>query len=409
VAAEMRISGPLDVDAMRAALQHVVMGNEILRTTFIERDGRPLQVVGMPRPIEIPVIELGDDPNPDPTVTEILRRDALEPFDLERGPLLRMRLVRVGEDDHRLLRLTHHIVSDGFSWRAFFADVARGYEAHRRGEPKPTITDRLQYADFAAWERERLRPDGALYGEQVDWWRRAFEPERPPLRLPFARPTPVRQAPAADGVIYWGIEPGESAALDHLARRSGATPYTVRLALFAALLGLETGQDEITVGTYAMNRPVAETQSMFGFFSNPVTLLLRFDPKLSFRRWVARVRRVVIEVKARGEIPHERLSEELHRSATPPPEIKAMFVLRTRWPPLRFAGLEIGPPRLTVVGMPWGFSFNVDPNRESEWCMAMFDARIHDPDSVCGFIERYRHLVRRILERPRRRLRRLRA
>jgi hypothetical protein len=93
------------------------------------------------------------------------------------------------------------------------------------------IADRLQHADFAAWERETLRPDGPRYREEVDWWRRAFEPGRPALRLPFSRPTPVPDAAPADGVIHWGIEAGEAAALDELARRAGATPYAVRLAL----------------------------------------------------------------------------------------------------------------------------------------------------------------------------------
>lgn len=406
VASENRIRGALDVAAMRAALEHVVMGNEILRTTYVEREGRPFQVVGRPRPIGVPVVELDGDSDPDAGVATILRRDAREPFDLERGPLLRLRLLRVDDDEHRLLRLCHHIVTDAQSWRVFCTDVARGYEALRRGNALPMIADRLQYADFAGWERETLRPDGPRYREEVDWWRRAFEPGRPALRLPFSRPTPVPDAAPADGVIHWGIEAGEAAALDELARRAGATPYAVRLALFAALLGLETGQEEILLGTYATNRR-AETQSMLGFFSNPITLVLRFDPKLSFRRWLARVRGVVVEAKARSGIPYEGLSEELHRGGAPPPEIKTMFSLRSRWPELSFGGIEIGPPRYTIVGMPWGFSFIVDPKMESDRCMTVFDARIYDPGAVRGFIERYRRLVGRVLEKPNRRLRKL--
>ena len=213
------------------------------------------------------------------------------------------------------------------------------------------IADRLQYPDFAGWEREALRPDGLRYCEEVDWWRRAFEPGRPALRLPFSRPTPVPDAAPADGVIHWGIEAAEAAALDELA--------------------------------------------------------LRFDPKLSFRRWLARVRGVVVEAKARSGIPYEGLSEELQRGGAAPPEIKTMFSLRSRWPELSFGGIEIGPPRYTIVGMPWGFSFIVDPKMESDRCMTMFDARIYDPGAVRGFIERYRRLVGRVLEKPNRRLRKL--
>jgi hypothetical protein len=406
MASQMRISGPLDTNALRAAIQHALAGQEILHTTFVEREERPLQVVGAPPEIEIPAIELGGSEDPDAAIDVILRRHAVEPFDLESGPLVRMWLARVGDDDHRLLRLSHHIVTDWVSWRIFFTDVARAYGAQRRGERLPEINRGPQYADFAAWERERLRPGGPRYRDQLEWWRQAFGPEWPALRLPFSRAEPVSDAPESDGTIDWKIEPGEAAALDELARREGTTSFVVRLAAFVAQLGLDTGQEQIALGTYAMNRPLAETQSMFGFFSNPIVLTMRFDPKLSFRRWLARVREVVIETKAHSEIPYDRLCEELHRSGTPPPEMSAMFQIGGRWPPIESDGIEFGPPRYTTRGMPWGFIFLIDPYRESERWVAKFDARIYDPDAVRGFLERYQSLVRCVLRKPRRRLRR---
>jgi Condensation domain len=181
----------------------------------------------------------------------------------------------------------------------------------------------------------------------------------------------------------------------------------VRLAVFAAQLGLETGQEKIALGTYAMNRPPGDAQSMFGFFSNPITLILPFDSKLRFRRWLARVREVVIQTKARSEIPYDRLCEELHRGGTPPPEITAMFHRRTRWPPLERAGIEVHPPAYTTLGMPWGFNFAAVATSENEAWGAKFDPRIHDPDEVQGFIERCATLARRVVARPNRRLRRL--
>jgi hypothetical protein len=408
MASQMRIRGPLDTTSLRAAIQHAIAGQEILHTTFVERDGRPLQVIGAPPEVEIPAIELGGSQDPDAEIDVFLRRHALEPFDLESGPLVRMWLARLGDDDHRLLRLSHHIVTDWVSWRIFFTDVARAYGAHRRGERLPEIDDGPRYADFAAWERERLRPDGPVYRDQLDWWRRAFGPEWPPLRLPFSRAEPVPDAPESDGAIDWNVEPGEAAALDELARRVGTTSFVVRLAAFTAQLGLETGQEQIALGTYAMNRTLPETQSMFGFFSNPIVLTLRFDPKLSFRRWLARVGKVVTETKANSEIPYDRLVEELHRSDTPPPEMSAMFQTGSRWPPLEADGIEFGPPRYTTRGMPWGFIFLIDPHGESERWVAKFDARIYDPEAVRGFLERYRGLVSGVLLKPRRRLGRLR-
>jgi hypothetical protein len=404
----MRLRGPLDVEALRVAVQHVVDAHEALRTTFHERDGRPVQVIGAPPRIDIPIVELDGSQDSASATEEALRRLAVEPFDLERGPLLRMWVARVSDDDHRLLRLNHHIVTDWVSWRVLFEDLARAYEAHRRGEPLPETGERLQYADFAAWERRRLRADGPLYRDQLEWWRRAVEPEWPSLRLPFSRPAEVTDVRETDGVIRWSAEPGEMEALDELARRGDTTLFVVALAALVAQLGLETGQEEIALGTYAMNRPLPEARSMFGFFSNPITLMMRFDAKLSFRRRLARVREVLVETRAHGEIPYDELSMELHRSGTPPPEISAMLLIRSRWPPLESAGVEFDAPRYVSLGMPWGFSLLIDPYRESERWKATFDARIHDPDAVRGFIDRYRRLVGAVLRKPRRRLTRLR-
>ena len=406
---EMRMRGPLEVDALRSAIQHAVDRQEPLRTTFVEREGAPLQVVGTPTEIEMPEIELDGSRDPDAEVEEILRHRALESFDLEAGPLLRLWLARVGDDDHRLLRLNHHIVTDWVSWRVFFTDVARAYLAVLRGEPMPETIDGPQYADFAAWERERLHPDGPLYRDQLEWWRRAFESECPALDLPFSRPTPVPDAPETDSAVEWEIEPGEADALGEMADRAGTTSFVIRLAAFSALVGLSTGQEEMAIGTYAMNRPPGESQSMFGFFSNPITLILRFDPKLSFRRWLARVQEVVTETKARSEIPYDLLCEELHRSGSPPPpEMRAIFHIRGRWPPLESAGIEFGVPQYTKQGMPWGFSLVAHPYRQREWCEAGFDARMYDPDGVREFAERHATLVQRVVAKPGRRLRRLR-
>jgi hypothetical protein len=407
MASRMRIRGRLDVIALRAAIQHAVAGQELLRTTYVEREGRPLQVIGAPPEIQMPVIEIGDAQDPDAAAEAILRRHALEPFDLERGPLLRVWLARVSDDDHMLLRVVHHIVTDWLSWRFFFMDVARAYEALRRGEPPPQIAGGPRYADFAAWERERLRPDGPVYRDQLDWWRRVFESECPLPRLPFSRPAPVPDASIADGAFRLRIEPEDGAALDQLARREGTTSFVVRLAAFVAQLGLETGQGRIALSTYAMNRPPGEAQSMFGFFSNPIMLIISFDPKLSFRRLLDRVREVVVETKAHGEIPYDRLCEELHRSGTPPPEITAMFHRRERWPPLECAGIELHTPRYTTLEMPWGFSFTVETESENEVWGTKFDARIYDPAAVRDFIERCATLARRVVAKPNRRLRRL--
>lgn len=387
------LHGLIDVAAMRAALSHVAGQHEPLRTIFIERDGVPLQVVRPREEIEVPLDDVSAEPDPERRARELIRRRAAEPFDLETGPLLRLHLIRVSEGDHRLLRATHHLVSDRASWRIFFSELVPAYEAIRRGHAPASHDDRLQYADFAAWQRLSLHPDGPRYRDQVAWWRHALQHSPRVLELPFARQTPASDLPPAEGNIRWGIDPAVGETLDLLGRHQAATHYAVRLALFAALLALETGQDEVTVGAYVDTRRLRETQSMFGYFSNLITLVLPFDPGATLRAWVAKVRLILIESIARSDLPYQLLCEELRTSGRVPPEINAIFSVRSPMPHLPFGKVEQIPEDPTLMSMPWGFNFTVDQLEESHRCQADFDAHLHDPAAVRRFIDRYAGLA----------------
>jgi hypothetical protein len=392
IASENRLLGPLSVAALRAALEDVVHAHDVLHTTFIERDGVPLQVVQPPGPMDIPLVNLGG-PDPEARTRELFLRQAREPFDLEHGPLLRMQLVRIGEEDHRLLRASHHLLSDRASWRIFFVDLARAYEARLRGEKPLTREDRLDYADFAIWERERLRPDGARFRREVDWWRGRFEAQRPSQVIPFERAEPVPDAQIEEARVPFGIGAAESRALDDVGRSLGATSYATRLAVFAALLGLEAGGEEVQLGAYATNRRTAEAQSVFGFFSNMITLIIPFDGGLSFRDWLVRVMETVADAGARRQVPYEQLCAELRREGVEPPEIKALFHMYDAWGDVGFEQIDAEPPSYWFPGMPWGFSFIIDRSRETDGCKATFDARIYDPAAVVGFVERFNRMV----------------
>lgn len=399
IASENLLLGPLSVAALRRALEDVVCAHEMLHTTFVERDGVPLQVIQPPGPIDVPLINLGGT-DPGARAEELWLQQGAEPFDLEHGPLLRMQLVRVAEDHHRLLRSSHHLLSDRASWRIFFTDLARAYEARRRGEKPSTRSERLDYADFAIWERERISPDGARFRQEVEWWRSHFDRERPRQVLPFERAEPAPDTPAEEGRIPFGIGPEESRALDAVGRSVGATAYASRLAIFAGLLGLETGVEEVQLGGYATNRRTAEAQSVFGFFSNMITLILPFDPGLSFRDWLVRVMETVADAGARRQVPYELLSEELRRDGVEPPEITVLFNMYDDWGDVGFERIEAPPPRYWFPGMPWGFTLIVDRSREEDGCKATFDARIYEPAKVRRFVERFSRLLVRAGDEP---------
>jgi hypothetical protein len=388
------LHGPIDLEALRRALEFLIGRHEPLRTTFAERDGRPVQVIHPAARLELPLTDVSAAADPEGAARALLRKEEEAPFDLERGPLARFRVVRIGDHDHRLLRVTHHLISDRRSWRIFFAELVPAYEGIRRGQPPPADqADRLQYADFAAWERRRLIPEGLRYREQVSWWRGALESSPPALRLPFARPTPASGLAPREGNIWFGIDPSVIRSLDGLGREEGATHYTVRLALFSAALALHGRQEEVTLGAYVDTRRPPETHSMFGYFSNLVTLILPFDPEAPLRRWLAKVRYILIEASARGELPYEQLCDDLRASGRIPPEIRAIFGVRPPMPELPFGKAEQIPPGRDLVAMPWGFSFTVDQGEESNRCEVAFDAHLYDPAGVREFIDRYAGLA----------------
>jgi non-ribosomal peptide synthetase component F len=204
----------------------------------------------------------------------------------------------------------------------------------------------------------------------------------------------------ADAVFWWGLEPEVSEGLNRLGRETGATYYMVRLALFAAALALETGRDDIVLGAYVTTRRRPETQAMFGFFSNLTTFRLDFAGAPTFRECLARVRAVVVETAPHTEVPYDQLSARLAESGAPVPEIRAIFGVSDRPPPMRFGGLEVEPLKRTFEHMPWGFSFAFDRWDEAERNRVDFDARLYDPAGVRAFLDDLQRLAGEVAADP---------
>jgi acyl carrier protein len=395
----MLLRGALDLDAFRRAVDHLVGRHEMLRTSFAERDGQPVQVIHPAAPFATELIDLSDVADGERRAREMLVELAGVPFDLARAPLLRLCLVRTAPDEHYLLWVDHHIISDAWSLKLFFEELGALYEAFEHGEPAP-ISDRLpfRYADFAAWERSRLEPTGSYYQAELVWWRDALR-EAPALELPFARRTPCPDADPAEGVIHWGLEPRTSQALKQLGHETNASYYMVRLALLAAQLALDGGSRDLVLGTYVTGRRLVETQAMLGYFANTASLRIRVDLDLSFRELLARVRACVVETSQHSDFPYQELCDRLRGEGIEPPEIRLIFNPSVN-PPMQIPGLEVVPMTRAYATMPWGFSFNPSQHHEADKCEVSFDSRIHDPDGVREFLARFRRLAHQVGAEP---------
>ncbi|HEV2150668.1 MAG TPA: amino acid adenylation domain-containing protein, partial [Longimicrobiaceae bacterium] len=325
----LRVSGELDLPALRRALDEVVRRHESLRTRFPVRDGEPEQVVEPASRARLPLVDLGGlgERAREAELRRLAAEEAGRPFDLAAGPLLRTTAVRLGAADAAVFFTMHHIVSDGWSIGILVREVSALYAAHSRGEALRLPDLPLQYADYAAWQREWLT--GAVLQEQVGFWRERLAGAPALLELPTDRPRPPV---AGDGGAIHGFAAGAAttAALDALARREGATRFMVLLAAWQLLLARYAGTDDVVVGTPIAGRTWAETEGLIGLFVNTLVLRARVPRTITFRELLHHVRETTLGAFEHQEFPFEKLVQELgmERSQAYSPVFQVMFALQ---------------------------------------------------------------------------------
>ncbi len=328
----MRVEGVLVPGLLRASLAAVVRRHESLRTRFVEpadQPGHPVQVIEAEARLDLPVFDLRSLPatRREGELERLTREEALQPFDLGRGPLLRVRLARLAERQHAVLFTMHHVVSDGWSVGVLVREITTVYGALAAGLPPLLPELPIQYGDFAAWQRQWL--SGEVLEAELDYWRGALAGVPPVLELPTDRPRPaVARFRGGRRRMRLGAE--LSAAVETLARQAGATPFMVLLAGFAALLDRYAGQGEVSVGTPIAGRTHVELESLIGFFVNTLVLRLRPAAAASFADLVGSAREVLLGAHAHQAVPFERLVEELapQRSLARSPLFQVMLALQ---------------------------------------------------------------------------------
>ena len=401
VAHSFRILGALDIQVLRDCMTYLARHHEVLRTSFAMVDGVPVQVIHPPVEVQLPYLDLVGTADPEARARFLFKEEAARGFDLLVPPLVRHRLIRIGENEHLLLRTDHHILSDGPSWNIYYTELARLYDAKIRGAdlPLPEFAP-LQYADYANWQRNVLLQNGKRYQDQIAWWKDIFLNEPRPLNLPFQRAEPLVNIDPTEGFIPWGLEPDVSRRLKELGHKESATYYVVRLAAFAALLAAETGDPQVVLGSYLNCRRHESALEMLGLFTNPVTVILNCDLTNTFRQWLLIVRRQFLAVQAHGDIPYEWLRREMHKSNVVMPEIRAILAVRTAHRAIRFAGLEMVSLDRPFDKMPWGFVVGLAEEDEEQDYLAYFDARKYDPAGVRDLIDRFKLLLDAVLREP---------
>ena len=341
----LRLRGDLDEAALVGAVNTIVERHESLRTHFAEVDGEAVQVVEPVSRIEVPVEDLSgwEEAERDQRVKEELRREAAKPFDLAHGPVLRMKLLKLQDREHILLRTMHHIVSDGWSEAVFSREMGVLYEAHRQGVESPLRPLAVQYADFTLWQREWL--EGGALDEGLKYWKEHLAGIPEQLELPADRPRPAVQTFGAEAYQLM-LTAEQTADLKRLSEGNQTTAYMTLLAGFAVLLSRYTGQDDIVVGSPIANRQDERLEEMIGFFVNTLVMRTRVRPEMSFRELLRQVRRTALEAYHFQDVPFDKLVRELspERNLNINPIYTVMFAFHDAPLPIHgFQSLEAHP------------------------------------------------------------------
>ncbi|WP_121750074.1 non-ribosomal peptide synthetase [Streptomyces sp. E2N166] len=393
----MRLRGRLDRPALLRALAAVVQRHEVLRTRFADDGGVPRQVIGDGGDFTVAEEEL-DDPA---RLAAMCREEAAAPFDLERGPLIRVRLLRQSEQEHHLLVTTHHSVSDGWSVGVFFRDLVTLYEAFCAGRPDPLEPLPVQYADYAHWQRERLA--GELHGRQTDYWKRQLAGVDPRLTLPADRERP--RVKTYTGARENFTCPAELLnALRDVAKRHEATLYMTLLAAYTVVLNRYTHQTDIAVGTVVAGRGRREVEDLVGFFAN--TLVMRADlaDDPDFRDLLARVKKTALEAYDHQDVPFEAVVEALdtERSLAHSPVFQTMFVLQeaqTRRD-VTLGGLEVSPVDFELSFTKFDLTLDLRESPDGLVGTVEYNPDLYDRETVRRFIGHYTRLLAAVTDDP---------
>ncbi|MFB9542888.1 condensation domain-containing protein, partial [Micromonospora sagamiensis] len=352
--------GPLDVPALRAALDDFADRHETLRSRIPTRDGRPYLVVDERIPDLLREVDLTDRPDPHAAAAALVADEALVPFDLAAGPLFRALLVRVAPEEHLLFLNVHHAVDDGWSPAILDTELSAMYTARRQGraarlEPLP-----IRYRDYAAWQRRRMT--GAVLAAELDHWRRRLA-DPPVLDLPTDRPRPANRSFTGD-LIRFTIPADLADRLRAVGQRTSTTTFTVVLSAIQALLARYSGQRDIVVGTPTAGRSRPETRGIVGFFNNSVALRGDLSGDPTFVELLHRNRQVVVEALEHDDVPFEKVVEALApaRDGGRNPLFDVMYVhqtlpaLGTRLPDLRMRMYDDVPGTTATNGLAPGMA-----------------------------------------------------
>jgi amino acid adenylation domain-containing protein len=400
------LKGNLDIAALEKSFNEIVKRHQTLRTVFESVDGRPVQVILPSLAIEIPVIDLqgvASEEDRKAAVRRLSREEAQRPFDLARGPLLRIQLLRLAQNEYVLLRTIHHIVFDAWSSSILNRELALLYEAFANGEPSPLADLSIQYADYALWQRQCLE-EGVLQS-QLSYWRKQLE-NLPSLSLPTDR-LRLSIGRSRGARRYYNLPNHLCEGLRALSRRYGVTLFTIMLAVFQTLLSRQSGQSDIVIGCPVAGRNRSEFDELIGYFLNMIVLRADVSGNPSFAEVIARVWKVSLEALSHQDMPFQKLVEELHpeRDLSHHPLVQVVFPFQSiRLSPLQLAGVKVTDLEVETGISRFDLQLEVEDHGDFLKGFVDYNVDLFDAETIVRLLDHFRILLAAVIADPDRRI-----
>ncbi len=406
IVAADHIGGSLDLAVFQRAYSEIARRHEILRTVFKIVDDRPVQQILPPQPVNIPLIDLRSTPQElrGEALQQVIATETSRPFDLSQGPLFRVVLVQMANEEFIKLLIVHHAIFDGSSAGVLIREFSMLYDAFVQGRPAPLPELPIQYADFALWQRERLTSE--VVAEQIAYWRTQLAGPLPFLALPTDLQRPA--ARSGKGARYtFTLSNTLSTALRALSHREGVTLFTTLLAAFKVLLFRYTGQHDLIVGTPVSGRNWPEVQSLIGCFINTLAVRTRPSGDISFQDFLKQVRSVVLDAQSHQDLPFEKLVEELRPDRNPSytPIFQVAFHLhKSLSEGLTLNNLDINRMPLDSGTSKFDLTLEMDDSHTELKAWVEYSSDLFYPETVARMMDQFQALLEGIVADPSQRL-----
>ena len=402
-----RLIGLLDVERFEAALQALLMRHETLRTTFPSVNGVPCQQVHRDTRLSLGWLDLSalNDGAREQRLQALADSEAHQPFDLERGPLLRAHMVKAAAREHYFVLTLHHIVTEGWAMDIFARELGELYEAFVDDRASPLLPLAVQYLDYSVWQRQWL--ESGERQRQLDYWTAKLGTEHPLLELPGDRPRPAVQSHQG-GLYRFDLSDELAAKLRGFNAEHGLTLFMTMTATLALLLYRYSGQTDLRIGAPVANRIRPESEGLIGAFLNTQVLRCELDGHMRVAELLEQVRQTVIEGQSHQDLPFDHLVEALQppRSAAYNPLFQVMCNVQ-RWEfqqSRTLAGMTVEFLPNDARATKFDLNLEVTDLDHRLGCCLTYSTDLFDEPRIASMAEHWRNLLHALLADPQQRL-----